>query len=91
MCMMCGVSDRMCGVRPDGFGDKGREAKGAYPAIPPNSTLDISLKLSGWISVEKVTDDWKVKKKALKEGEGYEKPNEMAKVKGEDRTQGLES
>ena len=32
-----------------------------------------------------MTDDWKVKKKALKEGEGYEKPNEMAKVKGMDR------
>ncbi|KAL3850441.1 hypothetical protein ACJIZ3_012323 [Penstemon smallii] len=63
------------------FGEKGKPASGAEGAVPPNATLDISLELVSWKTVSNVTDDKKVVKKILKEGEGYEKPNEGAIVK----------
>lgn len=69
-------------VKPQyGFGEAGREAVEGFPAIPPNATLQISLELPSWKSVENVTLDGKVTKKCLREGEGYEKPNEGAFVK----------
>ncbi|KAK9087975.1 hypothetical protein Syun_030369 [Stephania yunnanensis] len=68
-------------VREDGFGEKGRPASGAEAAIPPNATLQINLELVSWKTVTDVTDDKKVTKKVLKEGEGYEKPNDGAVVK----------
>ncbi|KAK4492181.1 hypothetical protein RD792_002979 [Penstemon davidsonii] len=69
-------------VKPQyGFGEKGKPASGAEGAVPPNATLDISLELLSWKTVSNVTDDKKVVKKILKEGEGYEKPNEGAIVK----------
>ncbi|KAK9082705.1 hypothetical protein Scep_029176 [Stephania cephalantha] len=64
-----------------GFGEKGRPASGAEAAIPPNATLQINLELVSWKTVTDVTDDKKVTKKVLKEGEGYEKPNDGAVVK----------
>lgn len=66
----------------DGFGEKGKQASGSEGAVPPNATLLISLELVSWKAVSEVTDDKKVIKKILKEGEGYEKPNEGAVVKG---------
>ncbi|KAK4482977.1 hypothetical protein RD792_010151 [Penstemon davidsonii] len=69
-------------VKPQyGFGEKGKPASGAEGAVPPNATLDISLELVSWKTVSYVTDDKKVVKKTIKEGEGYEKPNEGAVVK----------
>lgn len=65
----------------DGFGEKGKPASGDEGAVPPNATLNISLELVSWKTVSNVTDDKKVVKKILKEGEGYEKPNEGAVVK----------
>ncbi|KAJ8560734.1 hypothetical protein K7X08_022594 [Anisodus acutangulus] len=47
-------------------------------AVPPNATLQINLELVNWKTASSVTDDKKVTKKILKEGEGYEKPNEGA-------------
>ncbi|GBG79509.1 hypothetical protein CBR_g29656 [Chara braunii] len=65
-------------VRPDyGFGEGGREAE---PSVPPNASLTVDLELVGWKTVENVTDDGQVVKKVLKEGTGYEKPNEGATV-----------
>eukprot|EP00244_Chara_vulgaris_P010927 TRINITY_DN5176_c0_g1_i4.p1 TRINITY_DN5176_c0_g1~~TRINITY_DN5176_c0_g1_i4.p1 ORF type:complete len:610 (+),score=211.38 TRINITY_DN5176_c0_g1_i4:296-2125(+) len=65
-------------VRPDyGFGEGGREAE---PSVPPNASLVVDLELIGWKTVENVTDDEQVVKKVLKEGTGYEKPNEGATV-----------
>lgn len=66
----------------DGFGDKGKPASSDGGAVPPNATLSINLELVSWKIVTNVTDDKKVIKKVLKEGEGYEKPNEGAVVKG---------
>lgn len=66
----------------DGFGEKGKPASGNEGAVPPNSSLQISLELVSWKSVSEVTDDKKVIKKILKEGEGYDRPNEGAVVKG---------
>ena len=67
----------------DGFGEKGRAPTEDGRAIPSNATLLIELELISWKAVEEITDDRKVMKKILKAGEGYEKPNEGATVKGE--------
>jgi FK506-binding protein 4/5 len=50
--------------------------------VPPNSTLLIDLELISWKIVTEIGDDKKILKKVLKEGEGYERPNEGAVVKG---------
>ncbi|XP_076902291.1 peptidyl-prolyl cis-trans isomerase FKBP62-like isoform X1 [Bidens hawaiensis] len=64
-------------VKPQyGFGENGKQELG----VPPNATLQITLELVSWKSVTDVTKDRKVMKKILKEGEGYEKPNEGAVV-----------
>ncbi|XVF81251.1 hypothetical protein PTKIN_Ptkin15bG0140800 [Pterospermum kingtungense] len=69
-------------VKPQyGFGEKGKPASGAEGSVPPNATLHITLELVSWKTVTEVTDDKKVIKKILKEGEGYERPNEGALVK----------
>lgn len=69
-------------VKPQyGFGEKGKPASGEEGAVPPNATLEITLELVSWKTVTEVTDDKKVIKKILKEGEGYERPNEGAVVK----------
>ncbi|XP_004510236.1 peptidyl-prolyl cis-trans isomerase FKBP62-like [Cicer arietinum] len=69
-------------VKPQyGFGEKGKPAHGDEGAVPPNATLQIALELVSWKTVSEVTDDKKVIKKILKEGEGYERPNEGAVVK----------
>lgn len=65
----------------DGFGEKGKPASGDQGAVPPNATLDIDLELVSWKTVSNVTDDKKVIKKILKEGDGYERPNEGSVVK----------
>ncbi|XP_052186313.1 peptidyl-prolyl cis-trans isomerase FKBP62-like [Diospyros lotus] len=69
-------------VKPQyGFGEKGKPASGDEAAVPPNATLQITVELVSWKTVTEVTDDQKVVKKILKEGEGYERPNEGAIVK----------
>ncbi|KAI3421452.1 AP2/ERF domain-containing protein [Psidium guajava] len=69
-------------VKPQyGFGEKGKPASGDEGVVPPNATLQITLELVSWKTVSEVTDDKKIIKKILKEGEGYEKPNEGAVVK----------
>jgi FK506-binding protein 4/5 len=50
--------------------------------VPPNFTLLIDLELISWKTVTEIGDDKKILKKVLKEGEGYERPNEGAVVKG---------
>ncbi|PRQ18340.1 putative peptidylprolyl isomerase [Rosa chinensis] len=68
-------------VKPQyGFGDKGKPASGDEGAVPPNATLHITLELVSWRTVSELTDDQKVIKKILKEGEGDERPNEGAFV-----------
>ncbi|XP_057474166.1 peptidyl-prolyl cis-trans isomerase FKBP62-like [Actinidia eriantha] len=69
-------------VKPQyAFGEKGKAALGDEGAVPPNATLEITLELVSWKTVTEVTDDKKVIKKTLKEGEGYERPNEGSIVK----------
>jgi hypothetical protein len=65
----------------DGFGEKGKPVHGDEGAVPPNASLQITLELVSWKTVTDVTSDKKVIKKILKEGEGYERPNEGAIVK----------
>ncbi|XP_044500443.1 peptidyl-prolyl cis-trans isomerase FKBP62-like [Mangifera indica] len=68
-------------IKPQyGFGEMGRPATGDERAVPPNATLQINLELVSWKSVSDITKDKKVLKKILKEGEGYEKPNDGAVV-----------
>ncbi|XWS24093.1 hypothetical protein CRYUN_Cryun28dG0071400 [Craigia yunnanensis] len=64
------------------FGEKGRDAIATYgfPAVPPNSVLNIELELVSFKSVIDVTGDSKVFKKILKEGEGALVANEGAVV-----------
>lgn len=66
----------------DGFGEKGKPASETEGAVPPNASLEITLELVSWKTVSEVTDDKKVIKKILKEGEGYERPNDGATVQG---------
>ncbi|KAI9177216.1 hypothetical protein LWI28_012466 [Acer negundo] len=69
-------------VKPQyGFGEKGKLASASEGAVPPNATLLIALELVSWKTVSEVTDDKKVIKKILKEGEGFERPNEGSSVK----------
>lgn len=69
-------------VKPQyGFGEKGKPASGDESAVPPNANIQITLELVDWKTVTEVTDDKKVIKKILKEGDGYERPNEGAVVK----------
>ncbi|XP_059430242.1 peptidyl-prolyl cis-trans isomerase FKBP62-like [Corylus avellana] len=69
-------------VKPQyAFGEKGKPASGDEGAVPPNATLQITLELVSWNIVSEVTDDKKVIKKILKEGEGYERPSDGAVVR----------
>lgn len=70
----------------DGFGEVGRLAVGDEGAVPPNASLEITLELVSWKTVSDVTKDKKVLKKTLKEGEGYERPNDGSVVQGNMRT-----
>uniref|UniRef100_A0A6M2FAR1 peptidylprolyl isomerase n=1 Tax=Populus davidiana TaxID=266767 RepID=A0A6M2FAR1_9ROSI len=64
-------------VKPQyGFGENGRTAAGDEGAVPPNATLEIMLELLSWKIVSDVMKDKKVMKKILKEGEGYERPDD---------------
>ncbi|PQM34580.1 70 kDa peptidyl-prolyl isomerase [Prunus yedoensis var. nudiflora] len=68
-------------VKPQyGFGEVGRPAVGDEGAVPPNASLEITLELVSWKTVSDVTKDKKVLKKTLKEGEGYERPNDGSVV-----------
>lgn len=68
-------------VKPQyGFGGNGREGTGDECDVPPNATIHINLELVSWKTVSEITSDKKVLKKILKEGEGYEKPNDGAIV-----------
>ncbi|CAL9150813.1 70 kDa peptidyl-prolyl isomerase-like [Musa acuminata AAA Group] len=68
-------------VKPQyAFGGKGRPASGDEGAVPPNATFCIELELISWKTVTEIGDDRKIIKKTLKEGEGYQKPNEGAVV-----------
>ncbi|RYQ87559.1 hypothetical protein Ahy_B09g095077 [Arachis hypogaea] len=64
----------------DAFGENGRPASGDEGAIPPNDSLQIDLELISWKVVSEITKDKKVLKKTLKDGEGYERPNDKAVV-----------
>lgn len=69
-------------VKPQyAFGEVGRSVSGDEAAVPPNATLQITLELVSWKTVTDITKDRKVLKKTLKEGEGYERPNDGAVVK----------
>ncbi|MFS7989035.1 putative peptidylprolyl isomerase [Helianthus anomalus] len=69
-------------VKPQyAFGEKGREPAGGNECVvPPNTALQITLELVSWKTVSEVTTDNKVLKKILKEGEGYDRPNDGAVV-----------
>lgn len=69
-------------VKPQyAFGETGKAASGDEGGVPPNATLQINLELISWKIVSEVTNEKKVLKKILKEGEGYERPNDGALVK----------
>lgn len=72
-----------CHPLADAFGESGRPAAGEEGAVPPNATLKITLELVSWKAVIDITKDKKVLKKTLKEGEGYEQPNDGAVVQGD--------
>ncbi|KAK7400042.1 hypothetical protein VNO78_11241 [Psophocarpus tetragonolobus] len=68
-------------VKPQyAFGESGRPASRGEAAVPPNASLQVDLELVSWKNVSDITNDGKVLKKTLKEGEGYERPNDGAVV-----------
>lgn len=69
-------------VKPQyGFGEQGRPASGEEASVPPNATLYIDLQVVSWKTVTEIGNDKKILKKILKEGEGYERPNDCAIVR----------
>lgn len=68
-------------MKPQWIWSKGEPASSAESAVSPNATLQITLELVSWKTVMDITEDQKVIKKILKEGEGYERPNDGATVK----------
>lgn len=69
-------------VKPQyAFGENGRPQIGDEAAVAPNATLQINLELISWKTVSDVTNDKKVIKKILKEGEGYDRPDDGTIVK----------
>lgn len=66
----------------DGFGENGRPATGEEGAVPPDANLEITLELVSWKTVSEIINDKKVIKKIIKEGEGYEKPDDGTVVQG---------
>ncbi|CAD6244552.1 unnamed protein product [Miscanthus lutarioriparius] len=64
-----------------GFGVKGRPASGEEASVPPNAALHIGLQVVSWRTVTELGNDKKILKKILKEGEGYERPNDCAIVR----------
>ncbi|KAM0822527.1 hypothetical protein ACQ4PT_071441 [Festuca glaucescens] len=68
-------------VKPQyGFGEQGTPASEVDGAVPPNATLHIDLELVSWKTVTLIGDNKRILKKVLKEGEGYERPNDGAVV-----------
>lgn len=68
-------------VQPNyAFGEEGRVADDGFPAVPPNSVLNIELNLISYKPVIDVFGDSKVFKKIVKSGEGVTVPNESASV-----------
>ncbi|KAM4127665.1 hypothetical protein ACJW30_02G107000 [Castanea mollissima] len=66
-------------VKPQyAFGEMGRPGSHDVGVVPPNATLLITLELVSWKVVSDITKDKKVQKKIVKEGEGYEHPNDGA-------------
>ncbi|KAJ4731898.1 Peptidylprolyl isomerase [Rhynchospora pubera] len=69
-------------VKPQyAFGETGRQALENEGFVPPNATLNVNLELVSWKTITEIGDDKKILKKILKEGEGYERPNDGAVVK----------
>ncbi|XP_051216656.1 peptidyl-prolyl cis-trans isomerase FKBP62 [Lolium perenne] len=69
-------------VKPQyGFGEQGRPASEVEGAVPPNATLHIDLELVSWKTVTLIGDNKRILKKVLKDGEGYERPNDGAVVR----------
>lgn len=58
------------------FGEQGKDAEEGFSAIPPNTTITMSLELVSFKAVKEVTEDKKIIKKILKEADGYEKPSD---------------
>jgi hypothetical protein len=50
--------------------------------VPPNAVLHIDLELVSWKTVTLIGDRKRILKKVLKEGKGYERPNDGAVVRG---------
>lgn len=48
--------------------------------IPPNAMIKIDLEVLSWKVVEDITADKMVTKKIIKQGEGYDMPNDGATV-----------
>ncbi|KAH7849821.1 hypothetical protein Vadar_023470 [Vaccinium darrowii] len=62
------------------FGELGSKLTKEFPLIPPSSVLNVDLELVSFKPVINVTDDSKVIKKILREGEGTLTANEGAAV-----------
>ncbi|KAL2469447.1 Peptidyl-prolyl cis-trans isomerase FKBP65 [Abeliophyllum distichum] len=63
-----------------GFGQNGRSATGDDCDVPPNANLEVNMELVSWKTVSDITNDKKVLKKIVQEGDGYDRPSDGATV-----------
>ncbi|KAK9129057.1 hypothetical protein Syun_017854 [Stephania yunnanensis] len=66
---------------PYGIPLNGFDGDSSFRGIPSNASLTIDLELVSWKNVIDITENQRVRKKIVREGEGFDRPNEGSLVK----------
>ncbi|KAK9124959.1 hypothetical protein Scep_013805 [Stephania cephalantha] len=66
---------------PYGIPLNGFDGDSSFRGVPSNASLTIDLELVSWKNVIDITENQRVRKKIVREGEGFDRPNEGSLVK----------